>query len=128
MERQQNKQVMAKSWAISFGYFDYDEFIKNQAVRFVESKGSAIEKKEISNTRSEVAKKKVGALSICRQTVKIDKDGKLLAEYRSVTAAAKQNGVSADSVYKSCRGMFKQVKGLRFKYKQDFLRELGSGD
>lgn len=128
MERQQNKQVMAKSWAISFGYFDYDEFIKNQAVRFVESKGSVIEKKEISNTRSEVAKKRVVALSICRQTVKIDENGKLLAEYRSVSAAAKQNGVSADSVYRTCRGMFKQVKGLRFKYKQDFLRELGCGD
>lgn len=120
--------MMAKSWAISFGYFDYDEFIKNQAVRFVESKGSAIEKRKISNTRSEVAKKRVVALSICRQTVKIDEEGKLLAEYRSVSAAAKQNGVSADSVYRTCRGMFKQVKGLRFKYKQDFLRELGCGD
>lgn len=134
MEREQEKPVMINTWMVLLGDFDGDEFLRNSAseARTVYTRASRVESVEqlenlarISEIRRQVAKQRLVS-GIKKPVVKINEYGDLIDEYESVSEAARKNDMSGDSVYKVCSGLLRKSKGIRFKYKKDFVAQLES--
>ena len=57
-----------------------------------------------------------------RRVVKVDRDGRILAEYRSAREAARKNYLSTNTVVNRCLGKVKEpyrLDGCDYKYKEE---------
>lgn len=131
MEREQEKSVMINTWMVLLGDFDGEEFLRNSAVevRKVYTRATRVESAEqlenlarISEIRRQVARKRLVS-GVKKPVVKVNEYGDFIEEYVSVSEAARRNGMSGDSVYKVCSGLLRKSKGIRFKYKKDFVAQ-----
>lgn len=131
MEREQEKSVMINTWMVLLGDFDGEEFLRNSAVevRKVYTRATRVESAEqlenlarISEIRRQVARKRLVS-GVKKPVVKVNEYGDFIEEYVSVSEDARRNGMSGDSVYKVCSGLLRKSKGIRFKYKKDFVAQ-----
>lgn len=56
-----------------------------------------------------------------REVYQLDKEGNIIAEFKSVTFAAIAVGTSASNISLACRGKHKTLKGFCWKYKEEDL-------
>lgn len=104
-----------KKWLVSYGIK-----LPSRHENWISDKPFIVTEKRVEGWKSsgEKLKKRFKDGTPCDKAVQqFDKNGNLIAEYRSVEFAARENGFVSTCIARICRGVAKSYKGFVWKYK-----------